>query len=198
GTVDATDEAFSIMLDAENIVELPPPPEDYFNFAQEAITIIDDNILTFYEANGIAGVADPFAYVIDSNDFSSVETIPMAHLEYRLTDATLPNEDGLFWVSNFYFPGGRERFLNDANDPIYEKYGISPSNARYGAFERLVALQYTEDSIIIPEIAPIQLDVPLQTGRNWEGIVRLDDLGFIVATDKFPETIVGFVPVEND
>jgi hypothetical protein len=31
--------------------------------------------------------------------------------------------------------------------------------------------------------------------RNWEAIVRLDDLGFLIASDKYPETEIGFVPL---
>jgi hypothetical protein len=31
-------------------------------------------------------------------------------------------------------------------------------------------------------------------GRNWEGLVRLDDRGFLLVTDLFPGTILGFVP----
>ena len=30
--------------------------------------------------------------------------------------------------------------------------------------------------------------------RNWESIARLDDKGFLIATDKYPKMILGFVP----
>jgi len=36
--------------------------------------------------------------------------------------------------------------------------------------------------------------LPGNDARNWEGIVRLDNRGFLLATDKFPTTILGFVP----
>ncbi len=29
--------------------------------------------------------------------------------------------------------------------------------------------------------------------RNWEGIVRLENRGFLLMTDKYPETLFGFV-----
>jgi hypothetical protein len=32
-----------------------------------------------------------------------------------------------------------------------------------------------------------------QYARNWEAIARLDDVGFLLATDKYPETIFAFV-----
>jgi hypothetical protein len=33
--------------------------------------------------------------------------------------------------------------------------------------------------------------------RNWEGLVRLDDYGFLLATDKYPRTILAFVPLDG-
>ena len=32
-----------------------------------------------------------------------------------------------------------------------------------------------------------------QNARNWEAIARLDNLGYLLATDKYPETIFAFV-----
>jgi hypothetical protein len=32
------------------------------------------------------------------------------------------------------------------------------------------------------------------TPRNWEGIVRLDERGFLLMTDEDPDTILAFVP----
>jgi len=31
--------------------------------------------------------------------------------------------------------------------------------------------------------------------RNWEGIVRLGDVGLLLATDRYPETILAYVPL---
>ena len=46
------------------------------------------------------------------------------------------------------------------------------------------------------EHVPIQLELDKDSPRNWEGIVRIDDIGFLIATDKHPEMILGFVPVK--
>jgi hypothetical protein len=40
---------------------------------------------------------------------------------------------------------------------------------------------------------PIQMELTSDDARNWEGLVRLDERGFLIMTDKFPETILGFV-----
>ena len=60
--------------------------------------------------------------------------------------------------------------------------------------ERLLAFQFTEDGIVLAPLAPIQLQLlPDDEARNWEGIARLDERGFLLVTDKFPETILAFV-----
>ena len=41
--------------------------------------------------------------------------------------------------------------------------------------------------------SPIQLELGLLP-RNWEGIVRLDNRGFLLVTDQYPVTILAFVP----
>jgi len=46
---------------------------------------------------------------------------------------------------------------------------------------------------------PIQLKlINDDNSRNWEGIVRFGDEGFIIVTDKFPSTILGFVRKPQD
>ena len=57
-----------------------------------------------------------------------------------------------------------------------------------------VEFQYNEEGITRIDQPPIQLQLLPDDLRNWEGIVRLDDRGFLIVTDKFPETILGFVP----
>ena len=34
------------------------------------------------------------------------------------------------------------------------------------------------------------------SGRNWEGLSKLNDLGFLIVTDTFPKTILAFVSAE--
>ncbi len=53
---------------------------------------------------------------------------------------------------------------------------------------------FSIDGITVSDQPPIQLVLRGDgQSRNWEGIVRLDDRGFIIATDTYPETILAFV-----
>ena len=82
-------------------------------------------------------------------------------------------------------------------DPIFETYGMGASQAEFDGFERLVAFQFSEEGISLVEQAPVQIQMSEESrGRNWEAIVRLDDMGFLVATDRYPVTLLGFVPAE--
>jgi len=57
-----------------------------------------------------------------------------------------------------------------------------------------VEMKIEEGAIRLVNIAPLYLRLNLDgVSRNWEGIVRLDEIGFLLITDSFPRTIFGFV-----
>jgi len=61
--------------------------------------------------------------------------------------------------------------------------------------ERLVQLQIGENQITRIDQAPTYLQLlDYNIARNWEGIVMLDDLGFLLITDSFPGSLLGFCP----
>jgi hypothetical protein len=110
-----------------------------------------------------------------------------------VTDATAVDGNGRFWVINYLYPGDITK-LNIAQDGIAAQFGMGATHAASQTVERLIELQLITDGITLTDTPPIQLELlPDDEARNWEGIVRLDDAGFILATDKFPETILGFV-----
>ena len=154
----------AVTLDLENRVELPPQTE-FGNMAYESLFVAGDSLVALYEANGAAVNPEPTAYVVDM-DLQTTETIPFTHVEYRVTDATTLDADEVFWAINYFFPG----------------------------VERLVALQYGIDGVTLAERPPIQFYLPGGDPRNWEGVARLGEVGLLVVTDKYPETILGFVP----
>ena len=47
--------------------------------------------------------------------------------------------------------------------------------------------------------APIQFELLDEASpRNWEGVARLGERGFVAATDKYPETMLAFIPAPPD
>ena len=180
----------SISLDMDKFIELPYQT-DFNNMSYESLLLNGDSLLSFYEVNGEAANPDNVAYSVDLASGELTAT-PMAHLNYRLTDVTSPDAEGKFWAINYFFVG--EDFLAADDDPIFTQYGMGASQAAFDGYERLVEFQITDNGVELVDTAPIQLLMTDDShGRNWEGIERLDDAGFLIVTDKYPSTLLGFV-----
>lgn len=178
-----------IILDTINIVEIPMAfPSD--NHSDEAILIEDDSVLTFFEINGAALNPAPVAHAFNF-DLDPQGTVSIPNLEYRLTDAAADSGNN-FWVINYFFPGDTD--LTPSSDPIAEKYGEGSTHARQDQVERLVEMTYSPSGITLANSAPVQLTLDGDNARNLEGFVVLDERGFLMVTDKFPSTLLIFVP----
>ena len=86
--------------------------------------------------------------------------------------------------------------LNPAADPELEKFGLPEGYDPDGCVERLLELQLTgDDRIVRTATPPINLKLSVgQDCRNWEAVARLDDRGFLLMTDKYPGTLLAYVP----
>lgn len=180
----------AVRLDIDGMVE-NPLQDQQDNKSDEAILVMGDRILTFYEVNGAGLAPHPVANVFDF-DLNRLGTVSFPVIEYRVTDAA-PAAGNDFWVINYFFPGDTD--LKPDSDPLVEKYGIGPTHSQSQTVERLVEMRYLPDGIVLVETSPVQLKLLPEDSRNWEGLVLLDDRGFLMATDKFPETILAFVPI---
>lgn len=180
-----------------------PRQTDFNNMSYESLMLVDGDLIAIHEVNHVDANPDNVAYKINLLS-GELTTVDILNIPYRITDTTEADENGVFWGINYFFPG--EGFLGTDTDPLFEQYGrgasqtefgrgINSDHPDWGGVERLVAFQYSDDGITMIDQAPIQL---LQTeesnGRNWEGLARLDDMGFLVVTDKYPSTLLGFVP----
>ncbi len=179
-----------ITIHTDEIVEIAPQT-GRSNTSDEALLVYGDELVTLYEVNGAdlneAPVAHRFAL-----DLAEAGTLPLARIEYRVTDATAVDGNGRFWVINYFFPGDVD--LRPQTDPIAGQFGQGATHLQRDQVERLLELQFTDDGIQPSGAPPILLQLPDDDARNWEGLVRLDERGFLLATDKFPTTILAFVP----
>ncbi|GAB4482337.1 MAG: hypothetical protein Kow00124_31050 [Anaerolineae bacterium] len=167
------------------------------NAGYESLVIADDHLLAFYEGNG-ACLSHTLAALLFDTEMTPLGTLPFPSIEWRITDATAVDSTGRFWAINFGFPGSLE--YNCGRDPLAEQYGEGSTHAASAVVERLVELAYSPSGITLVEQAPLQLELAAEA-RNWEGIVRLDGRGFLLATDRYPTTLLGFVAwpqIKND
>jgi hypothetical protein len=99
----------------------------------------------------------------------------------------------VFWVSNYLWPGDTAKL-----DPAPGPEDIKPeagSHTRLPQVERLVEMRVEADRVVRTARPPVWLALDPPAGRNWEGIARLDAMGFLLVSDAHPETIFGFVPM---
>jgi len=186
----STEPQLSITLDPQSLraIALPVQLE---NMCHEALLVLEDRVVTFYEANGVHVNPDPGVQVFDPQ-LAPLAVQPMAQLEYRLTDVTPVDAAGRFWAVNYFYTGEAD-LLDPAPDPLAAMFGEGPTHAASEAVERLVELVWTPAGVTHSGAAPIPLRLEADA-RNWEGLARLDDRGFLIVTDKFPTSILAFVP----
>ncbi len=178
----------SVTLDAARVATIPSQ-SGLGNKSDEALLVTANEILTIHEVNGVAHNPAPVAHRFDK-ELSPLGTIPFPSVEYRLTDATQLDAGGRFWAINYFFPGDEELAAED--DPIAEASGRGVTHEKLPQVERLVEFQYRDDAVTQTDTPPVQLALTL-LARNWEGVARLDERGFLLVTDQFPETVLGFV-----
>ena len=182
----------SVTLDPESLVELEPFSSER-NATFEAVTYWEGNLYLIYEHNSSQGEEPPLAYQFN-RELEFVREILFPVLNYRVTDATISDAGGKFWVMNYLFPG--DAHLAVDQDALILEYGEGASHADREPVERLVQLQIGDDEILRIDQSPIYLQLlDFNIARNWEGIVLLDDLGFILITDSFPGSLLGFFPI---
>ncbi len=175
----------------ENNMTLEQPSDIYLpNRAFEALVLVGDALYAPYEANGAEINAQPTAPMIDLGLEGIVTSVDFPNIPYRITDATRADDNGLFWVINYNFPG--DEALQTENDPIADAYGIGATHTAYDHLERLLAVRFTGDGFELADQPPIYLQLS-ETAFNWEGLARFGGEGFLVVTDMFPDTTLGFV-----
>jgi len=189
---DVKGEFESITLDPESLVALEPFSSER-NATFEAMTSWNDKLYVIYEHNSGQNGQQPVAYEFNF-DLELEREIPFPAINFRVTDATISDKDGKFWVMNYFFPGDTHLAVDE--DFLALEYGEGETHAENEPVERLLQLQVGDIEITRVDQAPIYLQLLNDNvARNWEGIVLLDDLGFLMVTDSFPGSILGFCPV---
>ena len=168
-------------------------PVNLSNMSTESMLAVGDTLVTLYEANGANVNPQPQARLFNAA-LQSLGPRTFPTIEYRITDVTSADSTGNFWAINYFYPGERDK-LDPAADSVAIQHGSGRSHQRLPQVERLLEFRYTPDGIVRTPTPPIHLQLnPDTEGRNWEGIVRLGTRGFFLATDKYPTTMLAFVP----
>lgn len=181
-----------VTIPEQNLIELAVP-SFVDNMSYESLVIDKNTIYAFFEANGDSLVNDPYA-LASSLPGDKLEKIPIFPLEYRIADATQLDSRKCFWIINYFYPGDRET-IRPAQDLLAKKYGEGPTHSKSDRVERLVEFKFTGKKFILTRTAPLELKLEGEKiSRKWEALARYDNEGFLIATDKYPTTILAFIP----
>jgi len=182
----------SIKLDESSLVELTVQ-NDNSNASYEALTSDGEYIYAFFEQNGSAQNKQPYSIRLDL-ELKEKQEMPLDSINYRVTDATLMDKDGSFWMVNYYFPGDTHLAVDE--DPISISYGLGESHQNNEPVERLAKFDLTQKGIVLSDEPPIYLKLlENDEARNWEGLAAFGDNGFLLITDKFPGSILAYLRI---
>ncbi len=158
------------------------------NIGDEAIVMHGSDVIAIHEVNSRSAVKSPNARRLSN----SLETLKFPPIPFRITDASSLDQANRFWVINYKYSG--DDFSRNTQDPISIKYGQGNSHKKYYNVERLLQLALEDNQIKLLDSKPISLEMTSSKGRNWEGLARLENRGFLLVTDRYPNTLLGFVP----
>ena len=167
-------------------------PIQLSNISYESLLIYRNDVLMLYEANG-SNLQQDVRQVVFSPLNKSITHMGFTNVEYRITDASKIDASNKFWSINYFWPGDK-KLLKPGRDGILGEVRAGRSHSNSDAVERLIEFEIKNDKITTSDQEPIQLVLDEEASRNWESIVRLDDKGLLIATDKYPKMILGFVP----
>ena len=175
----------------EKDIQTIKTPIQLNNISFESILINDEGMIMIYEANGSNLRRNPTQTVFSHRN-KNISQINFPNIEYRITDVTRMDNNGRFWAINYFWPGDK-KLLNPGRDNILNKVKQGSSHFKSDQIERLVEFQVNQGEISISDTKPIQLFLESDASRNWEAVARLDDKGLLIATDKHPRMIFGYV-----
>lgn len=184
----------SIKLDKNSIIK---DPTDIFihNISDESILFHNNRIIPVYEVFGKNVNKNPKVSIFDTN-LKFIKKIDFPSVEYRITDLTSTDYNGNFWAINYLYPGDLNK-LKPTEDILINKFGIGFSHKNEKPIERLIQFNIKNDKISLANQAPIYIKLMMGESRNWEGLARYKNEGFLLVTDTFPETILAFIKAKN-
>lgn len=164
------------------------------NLGFETLTIFNNKLIAIEEINGKNIVANPKVKVFDF-DLKLIDEYEFPNIEYRITDATAVDSEGVFYVTNYFYPGERDE-IKPAEDSLIYKYGIGKTHQTNEYLERIIELKIVGKKIIINS-PPYYLKMDdYSEGRNWEGIEMLDKNIFILSADYYPKSIFSIIHIK--
>ena len=188
GEIDS--KSLEVNISEDHIVPMNTPIQ-LGNMSFESLLIDNNNILMIYEANG-SNLRKDARQTVFSPENKITSHINFPNIEYRITDVTRKDNNGRFWAINYFWPGDK-KLLSPGEDNVLNKVKQGSTHSKSNQIERLIEFEMSAGGISISDTKPIQLFLESDESRNWEAIARLGNRGLLIATDKHPRMILGYV-----
>ena len=185
--------SLEITIPKQTLIEIKVPTF-VDNMSYETLIVKENRLYALFEAYGDSLISDPFAISIGiSGPRNEIIKHITSSLNYRIADATrLVNNK--FWVINYFYPGDK-KILKPSKDLLVSKYGQGLTHSKSDRVERLVQYKMHGDKVVLSNTPHIELELEGEkTSRKWEALARYENKGFLIATDKYPTTILAYVP----
>ena len=165
------------------------------NMSYESLVIKGDRVYGLFEAYGDSLIKDPYVLSVNVSG-KDIKKHPTSSINYRIADATRIDNNNCFWAINYFYPGDKST-LKPSKDLLAHNYGEGPTHSKSDRVERLVEYRINKNRIILTDNAHLELELEGEkTSRKWEALARYENKGFLIATDKYPTTILAYVPLD--
>lgn len=180
-----------IIIDTSHLEKIETPVNIH-NMAFESLLYTRKSLWALFEANGKDANPSPKVYTFTLGLYPKNQ-VSFPNVEYRITDFTTVDKYGRFWAINYFWPGHRKH-INPENDIYAHEFGKGKTHQKYDHVERLLEFQISDNVVVPTGARPIEIVLEENNPRNWEGLVKLDELGFLIISDEHPKTIFAFIP----
>ena len=165
------------------------------NMSYESLVIKGDRVYGLFEAYGDSLIKDPYVLSVNVSG-KDIRKHPTSSINYRIADATRIDNNNSFWAINYFYPGDKST-LKPGMDLLAKNYGEGATHSKSDRVERLVEYRINNNKIVLTDNPHLELELEGEkTSRKWEALARYEDKGFLIATDKYPTTILAYVPLD--
>ena len=163
------------------------------NMSYESLVIKNDRIYGLFEAYGDSLIKNPYVLSVNVSG-KDIKKHPTSSINYRIADATRIDNNNRFWAINYFYPGDKS-ILKPSKDLLAHNYGEGPTHSKSERVERLVEYKINKNRIVLTDNPHLEIELEGEkTSRKWEALARYENKGFLIATDKYPTTILAYVP----
>ena len=165
------------------------------NMSYESLVIKKNRVYALFEANGDSLIENPYVLSVNVSG-KNIKKHPTNSINYRIADATRIDQFNRFWAINYHYPGDKQT-LKPSKDLMISKYGEGPTHSKSERVERLVEYKINKNRVVLTGNPHIELELEGEKiSRKWEALARYGNKGFLIATDKYPTTILAYVPLD--